>query len=87
MDDRRAFSKFLEQRPVETTGGTIVDIFDGGLMAQPGVAQTGVQARLVTKPVATIALSSINAFPSCSPISRAAGENGVPAHVAAGTRM
>jgi hypothetical protein len=33
----------LEQRAIETARGAVIDVFDSGLMAQPGTAQAGVQ--------------------------------------------
>jgi hypothetical protein len=41
--DPGAVGELLEQGAIETPRGTVVDIFDGGLMAQPGVAQAGMQ--------------------------------------------
>ena len=41
--DPAALGEPLEQRAVEPARGTIVDVLHSGLMAQPGVAQTGVQ--------------------------------------------
>ena len=37
--DPFAIREFLEQGAVETAGGAIVDVFDAGLLAQPGGAQ------------------------------------------------
>jgi hypothetical protein len=34
----------LEQRAIEAAGGAVIDVLDGGLMAQPGIAQEGEQA-------------------------------------------
>ena len=48
--DPGTLGKLLEQRAIETARGAVIDIFDGGLMAQPGVAQAGVQP-----PVASVA--------------------------------
>jgi hypothetical protein len=42
--DPAAFGEFLEQGAIETAGGAVIDILDGGLMAQPGIAQAGEQA-------------------------------------------
>ena len=36
--DPAAGDQGLEQGAVETTGGTVIDVFDGSLMAQPGEA-------------------------------------------------
>ena len=41
--DPAAFGELLEQRAVEAARGAVIDILDGGLMAQPGIAQAGVQ--------------------------------------------
>src|SRR5262245_66380397 len=38
--DPIAIGEFLEQRTIESARGTIIDIFDGGLVAQPGIAQS-----------------------------------------------
>ena len=35
--DPAASGEFLEQRAIETTRGAVVDVLDGGLMAQPGM--------------------------------------------------
>jgi hypothetical protein len=48
--DPGTLRKLLEQRTIESARGAVIDIFDGGLMAQPGVAQAGVQP-----PVASVA--------------------------------
>src|SRR6266513_722939 len=48
--DPGTLGELLEQCAVEAARGTVIDILDGGLMAQPGIAQTGEQA-----PVASIA--------------------------------
>jgi hypothetical protein len=48
--DPATFGEFLEQGAIETAGGAVIDILDGGLMAQPGIAQAGEQA-----PVTSIA--------------------------------
>src|SRR5262249_48337222 len=37
--DPAAFGELVEQRAIEAARGTVIDILDGGLMAQPGVAQ------------------------------------------------
>ena len=37
--DPAALGEFLEQRAIEAAGGAVIDVFDGGLMAQPGIAQ------------------------------------------------
>jgi hypothetical protein len=42
--DPAAFGEFLEKGAIETAGGAVIDILDGGLMAQPGIAQAGEQA-------------------------------------------
>ena len=41
--DPGTLGELLEQRAVEAARCTIIDILDGGLMAQPGIAQAGVQ--------------------------------------------
>jgi len=41
--DPGTLGELLEQRAVEAARCTIVDVLDGGLMAQPGIAQAGVQ--------------------------------------------
>jgi hypothetical protein len=41
--DPVAVGQLLEQRRVEAARGTIGDVFDRGLMAQPGIAQAGKQ--------------------------------------------
>jgi hypothetical protein len=48
--DPATVGEFLEQRAIETARGTVIDILNGGLMAQPGIAQAGEQA-----PVTSIA--------------------------------
>ena len=48
--DPTALGELLEQRAVEAARGTVIDILDGGLMAQSGIAQAGEQA-----PVTSIA--------------------------------
>src|SRR5207247_2538387 len=48
--DPATVGEFLEQRAIESARGTVIDIFDGSLMAQPGISQAGEQA-----PVASIA--------------------------------
>jgi hypothetical protein len=48
--DPTALGELLEQRAVEAARCAVVDILDDGLMAQPGVAQAGVQT-----PIATVA--------------------------------
>ena len=48
--DPGTLGEFLEQRAVEAARGAVIDILDGGLMAQPGIAQAGEQA-----PVASVA--------------------------------
>src|SRR4051812_698107 len=45
--DPAAGDQGLEQGAIETAGGAIIDVFDGGLMAQPGKAQPGPQPSLV----------------------------------------
>lgn len=45
--DPAALGEFLEQRTIEPACGTVIDILDGGLMAQPGIAQARQEA-LVT---------------------------------------
>ena len=52
--DPAALGEFLEQRAIETARGAVIDVLDGGLMAQPGIAQAGEQA-LVT-PIADLAI-------------------------------
>jgi len=42
--DPAAFGELVEQRAVEAALDTVIDVLDGGLMAQPGVAQAGCQA-------------------------------------------
>jgi hypothetical protein len=41
--DPGAFRELLEERAVEPARGAVIDIFDRGLMAQPGIAQAGEQ--------------------------------------------
>ena len=48
--DPATVGEFLEQRAIESARGTVIDILDGSLMAQSGIAQAGEQA-----PVASIA--------------------------------
>src|SRR5207247_8908466 len=48
--DPATVGEFLEQRAIESARSTVIDIFDGSLMAQPGISQAGEQA-----PVASIA--------------------------------
>jgi hypothetical protein len=48
--DPATVGEFLEQRAIESARGTVIDIFDGSLMAQPGISQAGEQA-----PVASVA--------------------------------
>ena len=48
--DPATVGEFLEQRAIEPARGTVIDILDGSLMAQSGIAQAGEQA-----PVASIA--------------------------------
>ena len=45
--DPAAGDQGLEQGAVETAGGAVIDVLDGGLMAQPGIAQPGPQPSLV----------------------------------------
>jgi hypothetical protein len=42
--DPAALGELLEQRAIETARRTVIDVFDSGLMAQPGVAQAGVHS-------------------------------------------
>jgi len=42
--DPGTLGELLEQCVVEAARGTVIDILDGGLMAQPGIAQAGEQA-------------------------------------------
>jgi hypothetical protein len=42
--DPAALGEFLEQRPIKPAGGAVIDILDGGLMAQPGTTQAGEQS-------------------------------------------
>ena len=44
---QRAGDQALEQRAVEAARGAIVDVLDGGLVAQPGIAQPGAQPSVV----------------------------------------
>ena len=46
--DPAAEGQLLEQRAVETTRRAIVDIFDRGLLAQPGIAQPGLEPAILT---------------------------------------
>ncbi len=39
--DPVAGDELLEQRAIETARGAVIDILDGGLLAQPGIAQPG----------------------------------------------
>jgi hypothetical protein len=41
--DPGTLRELLEEWAVEAARGTVIDILDGGLMAQPGIAQAGVQ--------------------------------------------
>ena len=52
--DPTALGEFLEQNAIETAGGAVIDVLDGGLMTQPGIAQPGEQA-LIT-PIADLAI-------------------------------
>jgi hypothetical protein len=52
--DPGAFRELLEERAVEPARGAVIDIFDRGLMAQPGIAQAGEQA-----PVAAVAVLAL----------------------------
>ena len=45
--DPAAGDQCLEQGAVETAGGAIIDVLDGGLMAQPGKAQPAAQPTFV----------------------------------------
>jgi len=46
--DPAALGELLEQRAVEAARGTVIDILDGGLMAQSGIAQAGKQAPITS---------------------------------------
>jgi hypothetical protein len=48
--DPGTLGELLEQGAVEAAYCAVVDVFDGGLMAQPGIAQAGMQP-----PVASVA--------------------------------
>ena len=70
--DPTALGEFLEQNAIETAGGAVIDVLDGGLMTQPGIAQPGEQA-LIT-PIADLAIEQ-QAEPfrmSCSVVASAA---------------
>ena len=52
--DPAAGGEFLEQGAIETARGAVIDILDGSLMAEPGVAQAGEQAPV--PPIADLAI-------------------------------
>ena len=52
--DPAALGELLEQRAIETARGAIIDILDGGLMAQPGISQPGEQP--LVAPIADLAV-------------------------------
>jgi hypothetical protein len=41
--DPGTLGELLEQRAVEAARGAVIGVLDGGLMAQPGIAQAGMQ--------------------------------------------
>ena len=47
--DPATVGEFLEQRAIEFARGTVIDILDGSLMAQSGIAQAGEQAPVASK--------------------------------------
>ena len=42
--DPVAAGEFVEQRAIEAARGPVIDVLDDGLVAQPGIAQSGGQA-------------------------------------------
>jgi hypothetical protein len=42
--DPVAGSKFVKQRAIEAARGPVIDVLDNGVVAQPGIAQSGGQA-------------------------------------------
>jgi hypothetical protein len=47
--DPATVGDFLEPRAIESARATVIDIFDGSLMAQPGISQAGEQAPVGTQ--------------------------------------
>lgn len=83
--DPVAVGQLLEQCTVEAARGTIVDVLDRGLMAQPGIAQAGKQT--LVAPIAELAIvqqsesfrmGQSGGFGGCFDVGKALGHAGQP---------
>ena len=66
--DPVAVGELVEQRAVEAARGSVIDVLDGGLLAQSGVAQSGgCAAVIIADASAIVAVSSALAKGILSP--------------------
>ena len=52
--DPGSLGEFLEERAIESARGAIIDVFNRGLMAQPGIAQAKAQPPVTLSPLTKI---------------------------------